>query len=114
MFIMIGGQIGVLTTLALDFADGDHGQYLASGSGFFSAEQIQMKAASGGVPGKELINGVMIMLAGVLLLTPGFVTDAIGFLLFFPPFRQIPVVDPCIAGRCSNQSLSTRSEEQCG
>ena len=88
MFILIGGEIGVLTTLALILLTAILGSILLRVQGFSVLGQIQMKAASGAVPGKELVNGVMIMIAGVLLLTPGFVTDAIGFLLFFPPFRQ--------------------------
>ncbi len=88
VFIMVGGQIGVLTTLALILLTAIVGSILLRVQGFSALNQIQIKAASGDVPGKELVHGVMIMIAGVLLLTPGFVTDAVGFLLFFPPFRQ--------------------------
>ena len=63
------------------------GSILLRVQGFATLHAIQQKSASGAVPGKELVNGVMILVAGVLLLTPGFVTDSIGFLLFFPPFR---------------------------
>jgi UPF0716 protein FxsA len=41
------------------------------------------------VPGRELVHGVMILIAGVLLLTPGFVTDSLGFLLFVPGIRDL-------------------------
>ena len=41
------------------------------------------------VPGRELVHGVMILVAGVLLLTPGFVTDSLGFLLFVPGIRDL-------------------------
>ena len=41
----------------------------------------------GRVPGRELVDGVLILFAGALLLTPGFVTDAVGLLLLLPPIR---------------------------
>ncbi len=88
VFILIGGQIGVITTLALILFTAILGSILLRVQGFAVLNSIQMKAHAGEMPGKEMVNGVMIMVAGVLLLTPGFVTDGIGFLLFFPPFRQ--------------------------
>lgn len=88
VFILVGGQIGVITTLAMILLTAILGSILLRVQGFAALNNIQIKANSGEVPGKELVNGVMIMVAGILLLTPGFVTDAFGFLLFFPPFRQ--------------------------
>jgi UPF0716 protein FxsA len=41
------------------------------------------------MPAKEAIDGIMILLAGAVLITPGFLTDTVGFLLLFPPFRAI-------------------------
>lgn len=88
VFILVGGQIGVVTTLALILVTAIIGSILLRIQGFNTLNNIQMRAAAGEIPGKDLVNGVMIMIAGVLLLTPGFVTDSIGFLLFFPPFRH--------------------------
>lgn len=88
VFILVGGQIGVIATLAMILVTAILGSILLRIQGFATLNSIQMKAHSGEIPGKELVSGVMIMIAGVLLLTPGFVTDAIGFLLFFPPFRH--------------------------
>ncbi|MDJ0614333.1 MAG: FxsA family protein [Rhizobiaceae bacterium] len=88
VFILVGGQIGVIATLAMILVTAILGSILLRIQGFATLNTIQMKANSGEIPGKELVSGVMIMIAGVLLLTPGFVTDSIGFLLFFPPFRQ--------------------------
>lgn len=89
VFILIGGQIGVIATLAMIFVTAIVGSILLRIQGFATLNSIQQKTHTGEIPGKELVNGVMIMIAGVLLLTPGFVTDSIGFLLFFPPFRQL-------------------------
>lgn len=88
VFILIGGQIGVLSTLGMILVTAIVGTILLRIQGFATLARIQAQSQNGAIPGKELVNGVMIMIAGVLLLTPGFVTDSIGFLLFFPPFRQ--------------------------
>lgn len=88
VFIMIGGQIGVLSTLGMILLTAIVGSILLRIQGFATLARIQQQSKSGAIPGKELVSGVMIMIAGVLLLTPGFVTDSIGFLLFFPPFRH--------------------------
>ena len=89
VFILVGGEIGVVTTIALVLLTAIAGSILLRVQGFSTLNRIQMKMQAEEVPGEELINGVMILIAGVLLLTPGFVTDALGFLLFFPPFRKL-------------------------
>lgn len=88
VFIMVGGQIGVASTLGMILVTAILGSILLRIQGISTLAKIQEKSRSGAIPGKELVSGVMIMIAGVLLLTPGFVTDSIGFLLFFPPFRH--------------------------
>ena len=88
VFIMVGGQIGVVWTLLMILVTAILGSILLRIQGFTVLQRIQAESAKGGIPGRELVNGVMIMIAGVLLLTPGFVTDSLGFLLFFPPFRH--------------------------
>lgn len=89
MFILIGGQIGVVYTLALILVTAIIGSILLRFQGLSLLSKIQAETTAGRVPGKELVNGVMIMIAGVLLLTPGFVTDTIGFLLFIPFVRTV-------------------------
>jgi len=88
VFILVGGQIGVFPTLGMILLTAIIGSILLRVQGFATLGRIQQKTQMGEVPGEELVSGVMIMIAGVLLLTPGFVTDSIGFLLFFPPFRK--------------------------
>jgi len=88
VFVMVGGQIGVLSTLGMILVTAILGSILLRIQGFATLARIQEQSRAGAIPGKELVSGVMIMIAGVLLLTPGFVTDSIGFLLFFPPFRH--------------------------
>lgn len=88
-FIVIGGQIGVLATLAMVFVTAVIGSILLRIQGFGLVNRIRQETEQGRVPGRELVHGVMILIAGVLLLTPGFVTDTLGFLLFVPAIRDI-------------------------
>ena len=64
------------------------GAYVASRQGGSTWRRAQERMASGQLPGKELAHGVMILVGGVLLLTPGFITDIAGFLLMVPAVRE--------------------------
>ena len=87
-FIVIGREIGVLWTLAMVFVTAVIGSILLRIQGFGLINRIQSEMQDGRVPGRELVHGMMIMIAGVLLLTPGFITDTLGFLLFVPQIRD--------------------------
>ena len=87
-FVIIGREIGVFWTLAMVFVTAVLGSILLRVQGFGLIARIQRESEAGRVPGRELVHGVMILIAGVLLLTPGFITDAIGFLLFVPAIRD--------------------------
>lgn len=87
-FVIVGREIGVLYTLALVIASGILGAILLRIQGFGVMARIRRELDAGGDPGREVAHGAMIMLAGVLLLIPGFVTDIIGLLLFLPPVRD--------------------------
>ncbi|WP_306117201.1 MULTISPECIES: FxsA family protein [unclassified Roseitalea] len=88
VFVVVGGQIGVLATLALVVVTAIGGSILLRIQGFGLVNRIQADMNAGRVPARELVHGVMILVAGVLLLTPGFVTDAAGFALFVPFIRD--------------------------
>ena len=87
-FVVIGGQIGLFWTLLLILATAVAGSILLRIQGFRVLSEIRAVLDRGAVPGRELGHGAMILAAGVLLLTPGFITDSIGFLLFLPPVRN--------------------------
>lgn len=89
VFVVVGGEIGVLATMALIFATAVAGSILLRSQGFGVMQRIRSTMEQGQLPGRDLVHGMMIMVAGVLLLTPGFVTDTLGFLLFVPHFRDI-------------------------
>ncbi len=87
-FILIGGQIGVGWTLLMILVTAIIGTILLRREGFKVLANIQNETRSGHIPGRALGDGAMILVAGVLLLTPGFVTDALGFSLFVPFVRD--------------------------
>lgn len=89
VFVVVGSQIGVLPTLGLVLLTAVAGTILLRIQGFGLLARVRHTLDAGRMPGRDLVHGVMIMIAGVLLLTPGFVTDALGFLLFVPAIRDI-------------------------
>ena len=88
LFFLIGGQIGLWWTLGMILVTAIAGTALLRVQGFAVMERIRLETRAGRIPGRELAHGLMLLLAGVLLLTPGFFTDAIGFALFLPPLRD--------------------------
>ena len=87
-FVVVGQQIGLFYTLALVVAAGVLGAVLLRVQGFGVMTRVRRELDAGGDPSRELAHGAMILLAGVLLLIPGFITDIIGLLLFLPPVRD--------------------------
>lgn len=88
-FVVVGRQIGVLPTLGLIIASGIAGTMLLRLQGFGVMTRIRGEIEAGRDPSRNLAHGVMILLAGLLLLVPGFVSDIIGLLLFLPPIRDL-------------------------
>jgi UPF0716 protein FxsA len=87
VFILVGQWIGVLPTIVLVILTAVLGASLLRHQGLGLAMKIRGEMDAGRVPGRDLANGAMMLVAGVLLLTPGFVTDTLGFLLFIPHIR---------------------------
>ncbi|WP_322988187.1 FxsA family protein [Hoeflea sp.] len=87
-FVVIGGQIGVWATLGMVLLTAVVGSFLLRWQGIGLFNRINSEMRANRVPGRELVHGVMLLVAGVLLLTPGFVTDSLGFLLFVPAVRD--------------------------
>lgn len=87
-FVLVGQRIGVAATLGLVLLSAVAGVVLIRLQGLGALARLRQAAAEGGEPGKALLDTAMIVLAGVLLLIPGFITDVIGLLLFLPPFRH--------------------------
>ena len=80
---------GLLNALMLVFITGVVGVGLARSQGFRIVREIQIDLAVGRMPAPRMIDGVMILVAGALLITPGLITDLVGFALLIPGVRQI-------------------------
>jgi UPF0716 protein FxsA len=89
VIIQVGHVIGVLPTIVSLLAISFGGAWLVKREGLSVWRRFRHQVDSGHVPGRELADGVMILLAGALLLTPGFVTDLFGILLLLPPVRAV-------------------------
>lgn len=88
LIIKVGQSIGAFNTLLIIIFTGVLGAYYARQQGFKVFSNIQWKMEQGNLPGDDLVNGAMLLVGGALLITPGFVTDFLGFSLIFPPTRE--------------------------
>lgn len=89
VLLQVGGAIGVVNTLGLLVAISVVGAWLAKREGLGVLRRMQRSIDSGRVPGTELVDGFLILLAGALMLTPGFLTDILAILLLLPPVRAV-------------------------
>lgn len=89
VFIEVGGRIGLWPTVGIVILTAVIGTTMLRQQGISVLFKIQENLQANRLPVRELFDGVCLVIAGVLLLTPGFVTDALGFLLFIPPLRGL-------------------------
>ena len=89
LLIKLGTVIGAFETFAVIVVTGLVGSYLAKSQGLSVWNRLQKKLNSGSVPGQELIDGVIILISGALLITPGVLTDIAGLLGLIPASRAI-------------------------
>lgn len=88
-FILVGNAIGLWATLGLILLTSVLGGVLLRVQGFGLLNKIAAESQSGRDPGRQLVHGAMIVVAALLLLLPGFITDTIGILLFIPFVRDL-------------------------
>jgi UPF0716 protein FxsA len=88
LLIKIGSHIGTMNTIVIVILTAAVGAFMARLEGMGVIFRIQESLRRGVFPADELVNGLMILVAGVLLLTPGFLTDILGFLMVFPVSRE--------------------------
>ncbi|MEA2151224.1 MAG: protein FxsA [Solirubrobacteraceae bacterium] len=89
VLIQIGQAIGVLPTIALLILDSILGAALMRQQGRAAWLRFNRALAEGRVPGREVIDGVLVIFGGALLLTPGFLSDILGLVLLLPPTRAV-------------------------
>ncbi|WP_457152994.1 FxsA family protein [Mesorhizobium sp. P5_C1] len=96
-FVVVGRQVGALATVGLVLASSIAGALLLRHQGFSVMTRIRAEMDAGRDPSRQLAHGAMIVLAAILLIIPGFITDIIGLLLFLPPVRDLAW--PALKGR---------------
>ncbi|MEM7440955.1 MAG: FxsA family protein [Pseudomonadota bacterium] len=88
LFIQVGGFIGLWPTLGIVILTAFAGTFLLRLQGLAALQRLQTSLNEGGNPVDPIVHGALILAAGLLLLTPGFFTDAVGFCLLVPPIRS--------------------------
>ena len=88
LFIQVGGWLGLWPTLLIVVLTAVLGTWLVRTQGAMAMSELRGSFSRQSDPTEPLAHGAMILIAGVLLLTPGFFTDAVGFALLTPPFRR--------------------------
>ena len=91
VLIQIGSEIGVLWTITALIGVSVVGTWLAKREGFRIFRSFVETSRKGEVPSREMVHGVCVLVAGVLLFIPGFVGDVLGLLLLLPPIRAVIV-----------------------
>jgi UPF0716 protein FxsA len=110
LLIWAGGQVGFFPTLALIIATGLAGAYLAKKQGLKVIRDIQEGINNFRAPGDQLLNAAFVLVGGVLLLTPGFISDILGFTLLFSPTQKLykPLVYHLIQKKMKNARVIVR------
>lgn len=89
LLISVGEQIGGWNTVAIVVFTALLGSYLVRQQGLSTLLQAQKKMQQGAMPGQEVAEGLLLVIAGVMLVTPGFITDFLGFLFCLPMTRPL-------------------------
>ncbi|SMY37806.1 phage T7 F exclusion suppressor FxsA [Photobacterium malacitanum] len=87
LFIQVGGLLGLWPTIAIVLLTAVIGASLVRSQGIATLISVQNKLQQGEMPTQEIVEGMLLAVAGVLLLTPGFMTDALGLVLLLPSSR---------------------------
>ena len=109
MFIEVGGYLGLGMTLFIVFITAILGVNLLKQQGIKAWQNIQLSMAEGKVPALEMAAAAQLLFAGGLLLTPGFVTDAIGFILMVPAVRMLLAKKIIAAGMMKSGSFNQQA-----
>jgi UPF0716 protein FxsA len=117
VIVQVAGGIGVPETILLLIGISMFGAWLAKREGIGVLRRLQATVARGRVPNREIVDGALILLAGALLITPGFLSDVLGIVLLFPPTRALlrgMVLRRIRAGGSFVRVISTSSSQRPG
>ena len=107
VIIQVGSTIGALETVGLLIVVSVVGGWLVKREGVGVLRRISGAVNAGRIPGRELADGALIMLAGALLITPGFLSDVLGIALLLPPVRA--VVRPVLLSALAKRAIDVRT-----
>jgi UPF0716 protein FxsA len=113
LLISVGAEIGALATIGLVLATALIGAGLLRHQGLQTLWSVQRKLAEGQMPAREIFSGIILAVSGALLLTPGFVTDALGFAALVPGLRDqlaVLIMHKMVVGGVSMSTLNPTSE----
>ena len=104
LLVEVGGRIGVAPTIAVVLGTGAAGAWLARSQGIRALQRLQEAVRTPQFPGEEIFDGILILAGGLLLLTPGFLTDILGFCALVPGSRYLlkALVKSRVRGRMQN------------
>lgn len=110
ILIWAGGAIGFFPTLLIILATGLLGAFLAKKQGLKAIRDIQDSFSKFQPPGDHLLNAAFVLVGGVLLLTPGFISDLLGFSLLFTPTQKIfkPLIMKLLMKKMKNARIIVR------
>ena len=109
VIVEVAQRTGIIETIALLLIVSILGAWLVKSEGMGVIRKIQFQLIQGQIPNKELLDGGLILIAGVLMLTPGFITDVVGLLLLFP--LTPPIIRRLFFKRIVNQPFSAIGSE---
>lgn len=89
LLIKVGKYLGTLNTILIVILTGILGASFARSQGANIISRIRHSLSRGEIPGDEMIQGLLILAGGLMLITPGFITDLLGFALIVPPSRKV-------------------------
>lgn len=114
VLIKVGGIIGALPTIGIIVATGLIGAALAKHQGFAAVRKVQEAMLEGREVGSSLVGAALVLVAAVFMVTPGFITDAVGILLLLPPVRALvaPAVLRWGAGRFQSAIITDGSRSR--
>jgi UPF0716 protein FxsA len=89
VIVQVAGTVGVLNTIGLLVGVSIVGGWLARREGLVTLRRIQVALGRGEIPSREVADGALILMAGALMIAPGFISDVVALLLLFPPTRAV-------------------------
>jgi UPF0716 protein FxsA len=89
VIVQVADAVGVLNTIGLLIAVSLVGAWLAKREGVITLRRIQLALGRGDIPSREVADGALILMAGALMIAPGFISDVVALLLLFPPTRAV-------------------------